>query len=172
MNFKFIKFAGGTIGRAPDSAQLQTRPYSGNQNFTETSTGGKENRDSTRKTKSGQALVLLLVFVATVTIVTAAAVTITIINSQTTSKFASGEETLQVAEAGAEYAIVRLFQNPNYAGETLTVGAGSATITVTPGASPKTILSIGQVGNFIRKVQVVGTFANFTFTPTSWQQID
>ncbi len=121
---------------------------------------------------SGQALVTLLVFVAAATIITGAAITITILNSQTTSKFALGEDTLQVAESGVEYAIARLLQNPNYAGETLTVDVGKTAQISVSGSSPKTITSTGQIGNFFRKVQVVGTISNYSFTSTSWTQID
>ena len=94
-----------------------------------------------------------------------------IINYQASSKFALGEDAYAIAESGAENAIIRLIRNPNYAGETLTVGNGSATITVS-GSSTKTIVSEGVRGNFRRKVQVVGGYVNNIFTPTSWTEID
>ena len=118
-----------------------------------------------------QSLVVLLVFIATATIITAGATTVTLINSQSGSKFSLAQETLEVAEAGADNAILRILRNPSYAGEILTVGVGTATITVS-GSSTRTIDSTGQIGNFERKIRVVGTFTNNTFTITSWSEID
>lgn len=128
-----------------------------------------------RRSRPGQALVTLLVFVSITTIITAAAVTITIINSQTTSKFATGEEALFVAEAGAENAVLKLLRNPAYSGslptENLAVGNGQVTIDIN-GSPTVTITSTGTVSNFIRKVQVTATYSNNQFTITSWQTIN
>ncbi len=114
---------------------------------------------------------MLLVLMTTGIIITSAAVILIIVNSQASSKFSLGEDAYAIAESGAENAILRLIRNPSYAGETLTVGNGSATITVT-GSSTKTIVSEGVRGNFRRKVQVVGGYVNNIFTPTSWTEID
>ena len=121
----------------------------------------------------GQALVILLVFVATATIITSAAVTVTIINARSTGTLAQGVEALAIAEAGAEDAILRILRDPlnNYAGATIPVGNGTATIVVA-GTTTKTITSTGQVGSFTRKIQVVGTFSNNKFTPTAWIEIN
>ena len=121
--------------------------------------------------KKGQTLVMLLVLMTAGVIITSAAVVMIIINSQSSSKFALGESAYAIAESGAENAILRLVRNPNYAGETLTVGSGTATITVS-GSSTKTIVSEGVRGNFRRKVQIVGTYVNNIFTPSSWTEID
>jgi len=124
----------------------------------------------------GQALVILLVFVATATIITAAAVTVTIINSQTTGKLAVGEETLAVAEGGAEYAVSRILLSPNYlptcaSPDVITIGSGTATICII-GVASKQITSTGQVGNFTRKVQVTCNYSNLTLSGCSWQEIN
>ena len=124
--------------------------------------------------KKGQALVTLLVFIATATIITAAATTVTLINSQSTGKFAQGESALTIAQTGADNAILRILRDPNgtYTEEgPITIGSGTVTITVS-GSSVKTITSEGKDGNFIRKVQVVGTFVNNTFTVSSWDLVD
>lgn len=121
--------------------------------------------------KSGQALVTLLVFAATAIIIASGAAVVTIVNSQGTSKFMQGEEALSTAEAGADNAILRILRDPNYTGETITVGGGTATITVTPGLS-KTIISTGVSGNFIRKIQVDCAFNNNVLTITGWKEID
>src|SRR3989344_2377639 len=124
--------------------------------------------------KKGQALVTLLVFIATATIITAAATTVTLINSQTTGKFAQGESALIIAQTGADNAILRILRDPNgtYTGEgPITIGSGTVTINVS-GSSVKTITAEGKDGNFIRKIQVVGTFVNNTFTIFSWELVD
>ena len=126
------------------------------------------------RSQPGQALVTLLVFTATATIITAAAVAVTIINSQTTGKFAQGEETLHVAEAGAENAILRILrESTNYTGETdLPIGSGIVNISLTPGTGNKTIVSEGVVGNFRRKIQVDVSYNNNVMTITNWREID
>ena len=121
--------------------------------------------------QTGQALVVLLVFVAIAVTITVGAVLVTISNSQATSKYALGEEDLLIAQSGVENAILRLLRDPNYAGETLNVGFGSATITVT-GTTTKTITSASSDSVFKRTIQVIGTFSGNTFTLTSWSEID
>lgn len=122
------------------------------------------------KNQKGQAFVTLIVFVAVATTLISAAVVVTLVNSQGTSKYALGEETLIIAESGAENALLRLLRDPNYTGETLTNVNGTATITVT-GSTTKTITSEGVNGNFKRKIQVVGSFSNNIFSITSWNEV-
>ena len=121
--------------------------------------------------KPGQALVLLIVVMVVGTIVTSAAVIFVIVNSQAASNLQSGEETYAIAESGAENGILRLVRDPNYGGETLTVGMGSTVITVS-GSGTKTIVSEGVRGNFRRKVEVVGSYVNNIFTVSTWREIN
>lgn len=121
--------------------------------------------------KRGQAMVLLIVIMVAGVIITSAAVMYVITNSRAASNLQIGEEAYGIAESGAENAILRLVRNPNYAGETLTVGAGTATITVS-GAGTKTIVTEGVSGNFRRKIQVTGTYVNNIFTASTWAEID
>ena len=127
------------------------------------------------KKKHGQALLLLIILAAMATTITAGGVRGTIINSQTTSKYAIGQEALSVAEAGAENAILKLLRNPSYSGsiiiEIVPVGNESANVEIS-GSPTVTIVSTGQVGNFIRRIQVTGNYSNNQFTLTSWQQVD
>ncbi|MCR4324324.1 MAG: hypothetical protein NUV69_01405 [Candidatus Curtissbacteria bacterium] len=124
------------------------------------------------KSRSGMVLVTLLVFMAVGIIITSAAVVIVLVNSQATSRFFLGEEAYAAAESGAENAILRLQRDPNYAGESgMIIGRGTANITVS-GSSTKTIVSESTVGSYKRKIQVVGNYQNFIFTPTSWVEIN
>lgn len=123
------------------------------------------------KFRAGQTLVMLLVLMTAGVIITSAAVVMIIVNSQSSSKFVLGENAYAIAESGAENAILRLVRNPAYAGEALMVGNGTATITVT-GSSTKTIVSEGVRGSFRRKIQVIGTYVDNIYTPSSWTEID
>lgn len=121
--------------------------------------------------QKGTALVVLLVFAVVAITVTTAATTIAIVNTQGTTELAGGEGVYFVAESGVENAVLRLLRDPTYSGETLSVGAGSATITIT-GSGTITITSVGTLGNNKKTLQVVGTLSNNEFTQTSWKEID
>lgn len=121
----------------------------------------------TTHTYPGQALVILLVFAAITITITAAAATVTIINSTASSWVEQGEMAYNVAESGVENALIRLLRDPAYTGETLTVGAGTATIAVS-GTGPYTLISTGTVGDFSRKIQAVAQFTTGVMTVTSW----
>lgn len=121
--------------------------------------------------QAGQSLIMLLVFITMAITITTGAVTVTLLNSRSTTTWYQGEQTLQVAEAGVENAIIRLLRDPTYTGETLTVDSGTATISVT-GTSPKTITVEALSGTFKRRIQVIGSFTNNTFSITSWKEID
>jgi len=101
--------------------------------------------------------------------VTTAATIITMVNAQTTSKYALGQEALSVAEAGIDNALMRLIRDPAYIGETLTVGAGTATITVS-GSSNLIITSQGTVNTMRRTLQATATRLNNTVVLNSWKE--
>lgn len=123
----------------------------------------------TKKTV-GQTLVLLLVFTSIAIIITSAAIVMIAVNSVTTTKSDIGNTTLDIAESGAENALLRLLRDPNYGGETLPVNTGQAVITVTPGNFPKTITSIGTFNNFKRTIVVVVGYNNNQYTVSSWKE--
>jgi hypothetical protein len=107
--------------------------------------------------------------VVAVTIISTA-ILVLIKNSQGNSQLEEGMEAYAVAEGGAENAVIRLLRDDTYSGETLTVGEGQATVTVT-GGSTKTIVSKGQVGNHIRRIQVVVGYTNTVLQINSWGEI-
>lgn len=120
--------------------------------------------------EAGQTLVALLAFMATALIITTGAVAVTIANLQSASEYSQGEAALQVAESGADNALERLVRDPSYTGETLTVGTGTATITVS-GSPSYTITSVGKVGNFRRTIQVSAARSNEIVSVTSWSEV-
>ena len=120
--------------------------------------------------QKGQALVLVLVFVAIAMIVTTSAVTLTIVNTQSTSRLSLGKQALSLAQSGLDNAILRLLRDPAYNGETITIGSGSVTITVT-GITTRTITSVGSLTDYQRTIRVVGSYVNNIFTITSYQEV-
>lgn len=119
----------------------------------------------------GQTLVLFLIYILVAITVTSAAVAVLVTNSRSTDKVYQGTTAYDVAESGAETAILKLLRDPSYTGETLTVGEGTATITIT-GTNPKIIISKGKVNNFSRSIQAtVDTGSNSSLTVTSWKQL-
>lgn len=120
--------------------------------------------------KKGQTLVLLMVFMAIMIIVVSAVTVVTINNTVGSGKFSQGDFALAIAESGAENGILRVLRDPDYVGETLPVGSGSAKITVSGGTTP-VIQSVATVGNFRRVVEVRGSFNNNVLTITSWKEL-
>lgn len=118
----------------------------------------------------GQTLITLLFFVIVLITITSVAIIVTLINSISTSTFQQGVDALSIAESGAETAMLKLLRDPNYVGENLTVGQGSASVSAS-GTNPTTIVSQGQIGNFIRKIQVQVSFVNGALTIESWKEI-
>jgi hypothetical protein len=119
----------------------------------------------------GQAMVTLLFFSIIAMTLTTGAVAVMFSNSLNATRFQQGSVAYQVAQSGAENAILRLIRDSDYTGETLPVGSGTATITITHDANSYTIISTGTVGNFVRKIQVEGTYSNNLFTETSRREI-
>lgn len=122
------------------------------------------------KEEIGQTLVTLLLFMVIVITITSAVITVSIVNSQSLTRFEQGTEAYYVAESGAENALLRILRNPSYAGETLPVGNGAAVIQVTSGATT-TITSTGQIGNFVRKIEVAVSFPSGTMVVNSWKEV-
>lgn len=121
------------------------------------------------RTVRGQTLIALLFFILVGIIVTAAAAIILGINAVATAKLTQGEIARELAETGAENALITLLRNKNYTGETLTVGDDTIVVTVT-GTTTKVINSVGTSGDFIRKVQVTASYDG-VLIPTSWKEI-
>ena len=122
----------------------------------------------------GQALITLLFFTIIAVTIISAAVTMILVNSQSGTKLQLGEEAYQVARGGAENAVLRLLRDPGYSGETLTIGSGTAVITVSgdgSGGNPFVVNSSGTIGNTTRKVQVTATYINNLLSVTSQREV-
>jgi len=124
--------------------------------------------------EKGQALITLLFFTVIGITVTSAAVVMIMVNALSGTKQQQGEVAYEIAQSGAENGLIRLLRNPSYTGETLPVGSGSATITVTgsgTSGNPYVILSKGTNGMFIREVQVMATYQSNLLTVTSRKEV-
>lgn len=113
----------------------------------------------------GQALITLLVFMIIGITVASATAGLIMINSLSGAKQQQGELAYQVADSGAENALIRLLRTPppTYTGETLSVAGGQAVITVTgsgSSADPYIILSKGIIGNFLRQIEIRAEYQN------------
>lgn len=121
--------------------------------------------------QQGHVLVTLLIIVVTSVIVSTAAVALMVGSTQETLQSQQGQETLLIAEAGLENALIRLLRNPNYTGETLAVGEGTAIVEVS-GDQTKTIVSQAQLGNFTRKLEIIATYQDYVLEVISWKEIN
>ncbi len=116
---------------------------------------------------NGQALITLLFFTLISVTICASAVTILMTNSLSGTKLQQGLIVYEIAKSGAENAQLQLLRNPDYQGEVVTIGEGTATIQVSSNSGIFTIISTGQTGNFKRKAQLTATYQNYvlTFSP-------
>ena len=120
--------------------------------------------------EDGQALITLLFFsIVGITITSAAAVVIAV-NSLSTSRIQQGLTAYSSAEAGIENTLLRLLRDPNYTGETLTVGEDTVEVIVT-GANPKIISSQAKEGNSLHKIEVQAQYSDNILTVLSWKEI-
>lgn len=122
----------------------------------------------------GQALITLLFFTVIGVTVTSATIVMLLVNSISGSKQQQGEIAYEIAQSGADNGLIRLLRNPSYAGETLSISNGSATIAVTgTGTSnnPFILTSTGTNGIFVRKVQATATYINNLLIVTSRKEI-
>ncbi|HSA83377.1 MAG TPA: hypothetical protein VLF20_00640 [Patescibacteria group bacterium] len=119
----------------------------------------------------GQALITLLFFSVIALLVTSVAVIILITNSLSGTKLQQGTLAYQIAQTGIENATLRLLRDPNYSGETLPVGDGTATITVAKNGIEYTILSTGTLGSFSREIQVIATYSANLLTISSQEEV-
>ena len=120
--------------------------------------------------QQGQTLIILLIYMVIAIIVTTASIALVINSSRGTDKLYQGANSLDIAESGAETAMIKLLRDPNYIGETVTVGNGQALITVN-GTNPKIVVSKGTLNNFTRTIQVIVDTSNNVLTATSWKEI-
>jgi len=106
-------------------------------------------------------MILLIFFVMTAVAITIAAIFMIIITSGSVADMQNGIEVGQLADSGAENALLKLERDPLYSGEVYIVVTGDTT---------KTIDSTVVMGDFTRKVEVLANFNNNVLSVTSWKE--
>ena len=92
-----------------------------------------------------------------------------IITSGSVADMQNGIEAGQLADSGAENALLKLERDPSYSGEVYTLGNATVTVIVT-GGTTKTINSTVVSGDFTRKVEVLANYTNNVLSVTSWKE--
>ena len=118
----------------------------------------------------GYSMVAILVISVIGIIISTALIMTVIINSQNASKMEQGFQALATAESSAENAILKLLRDPYYSGESMTIGNGSAVVTVT-GITTKTITSTATYNNFVRTVEIQATYNQGILAIDSWKEL-
>jgi len=131
---------------------------------------GSASRRRAIASRGGQALVVLLFYMIIAITLSTTAVAVMVSNSLSVTRSEQSAIAIEIAEAGAQNAVIRLLRATDYTGETLTVGGGSATVTVS-GGNTKTIISTGTIADFSRTVQVTVTLTGGVLSVTSWSEL-
>jgi hypothetical protein len=117
--------------------------------------------------QTGQTLIALLIFMLVAMTITISATAVAIINIKSNNGLSNGQAALQIANSGVENAILVLEKNPAYTGGTMTVGSGSATISIT-GTTTLTIVSVATLGKYQRTETATVTQTGTLYSLTNW----
>lgn len=121
------------------------------------------------KYQKGQALVMLLFFIMIGVTITTTAIFIIVGNSIAATDVQEGEVAKQLAETGAENALLQILRG-NYANENITLPEGTINVTITNGGNI-VIDSVGTAGKYVKKVRVTAT-KDGMMNVTSWKEIN
>ena len=121
-----------------------------------------------RKNQSGQSLVLLLFFVLMAMTFAVTAILMSIIGAGSIVSLESGVEVRQLADSGAENALLRLVRDPSYDGEVYPDGSVTIDISET---TPKVITVTANVEDFTRVVEVSTSYTNNVLSVLGWKEI-
>lgn len=110
------------------------------------------------KRQKGQALIMVMLIgvIALIAVVSAATLVISEIKKNIATSF--GVVQYQITYGALENAFMTLLRNPNYGGETVTLGSGTCYITVA-GGSTKAVEARCTDGKYARKVGATVTFS-------------
>jgi len=123
---------------------------------------------------SGQALIMLLFFIMMGITITTTAIFIIAGNSLSVMNVNEGEVARQMAETGAENALLQILRGNYTKGgitlESITLPDGDVNVKITDGV-PITVDSVGKAGNYIKKIGVTVT-KDGKMDVTSWKEIN
>lgn len=83
-----------------------------------------------------------------------------------------GEEARAWTEGCLEQALYRLKWDDNYSGETLSIGDNSCIIEVQTNGNERSLLVLGTINNYQKKIGANVTLINNNLTLNSWQEMD
>lgn len=121
--------------------------------------------------EKGQILVSILIIMAVATLAFASAIVAASL-SKVAATSTQSDQIYNLAETGAEEALIKLLRNPGYSGETMTVDGVTIKITVSaPLLSERLIRSEASRENLKRIVEVSGQFSDNILTIDSWGEV-
>jgi hypothetical protein len=101
---------------------------------------------------------------------TITAILASVIGSGSSAALENGIEARELADSGAENALLRLVRDPEYVGEQYLVGGGTIDISIS-GTSPKIITSQASLRGYVRTVEVITSYNNNVLDVTSWKEV-
>jgi hypothetical protein len=123
-----------------------------------------------RRLQKGQALIMLLFFIMMGITITTAAIYIIAGNSLSATNVNEGEIARQMAETGAENALLQVLRG-NYANENLSLPDGDVAVTITKIDGTAYIDSVATSGNYTKKVRVT-VIKDGMMDVTSWKEVN
>ncbi len=83
-----------------------------------------------------------------------------------------GKEAFFIADGCMEEALQRIKMDINYSGGSLNLGSGSCTINISGAGSGRTIVVIGSMGKYNKKIQSDITLSGNVITIDSWKELE
>lgn len=123
------------------------------------------------KNQNGSVLIALLIFMVVGITVATTAVMIVVDATVGVSQQQTGNLALDIAESGAEIAILSLLRDPQYTGEVIAVGEGTATVSVS-GENPYTVRSVGAAYEGTRIIEVVVARDQGRWVVQEWHEVE
>ncbi|MFC1622914.1 hypothetical protein ACFL16_00795 [Patescibacteria group bacterium] len=126
-------------------------------------------------TKKGYITLLSILVIGSVgVVITTSLLLLGLGSSRTSFSLEQSVQTKAVVNACAEEALQVIQDNNPYTGtDTVTIGQGSCTYTVTSGGGGnRDVTVLGTVGTITRKVEIAIDAINPTINVTSWQEVD
>lgn len=121
--------------------------------------------------QTGSVMIALLIFIIVGTLVTSSAVMLMVDNTVISTAELTATEVHNMAESGAENAILRLLRDPSYTGETMIVGDGQVVVIVT-GSEPIIVNSQASLASTQKTVEVELSRQNGVLTVNSWEAVE
>lgn len=114
-----------------------------------------------------------MVIMAVMVAVTTAAVVMVLTNSQNIAKGEMGAQALAAAESGAENALLLLLRDPyNFTGQNISFeNKAEAQTTIPSGNFPKTLVSVGKIDIYERRVEIGLNYVDNELGVTSWKEV-